>query len=291
MFLALTGATGFVGRHVIKAAVRRGYEVIAFTRDPSRSVGDCVETRRFSLDAPLDLRGCEAVIHLAGENVAGIWTRGKMQRVHDSRILGTRRVVEGIRALAEPPEVFVSASAIGFYADSGDDELTEQSPAGAGFFAETCLAWEREAATPLCRVVNARIGHVLGDGGMLGLMRPIFRLCLGGRLGNGRQWMPWIHVEDLAELLLFAIGNLDVRGPLNATAPWPVRNADFTRADARALHRPAFLHAPAWALRLVLRQFAAEMLASKRVLPAAATEHGFGFRFSELAPALNDIAH
>lgn len=289
MILALTGATGFVGRHVIKAAVRRGYEVVAFTRDPSRSVGDCVETRRFSLDEPLDLRGCEAVIHLAGENVAGLWTRAKKQRVMDSRVMGTRRVVEGIRALAEPPEVFVSASAIGFYADSGDAELTEQSPAGNDYFAETCGAWEKEAATPLCRVVNARIGLVLGEGGMLRMMRPIFRLCLGGRLGNGRQWMSWIHVEDLAEMLLFAVGNLDVRGPLNATAPWPVRNADFTRALASALHRPAFLPAPAWALRLVFREFATDMLASKRALPAVATEHGFGFRFSELKPALSDL--
>ena len=291
MILALTGASGFVGRHVIKAAVRRGYEVIAFSRDPSRSVGDCVETRRFSHDAPLDLKGCEAVIHLAGENVAGLWTRGKKQRIRDSRVQGTRRVVEGIRALEQPPEVFVSASAIGFYGDCGDKELTEQSLPGTDFLAETCLAWERESATPLCRVVNPRIGHVLGDGGMLGLMRPLFRLCLGGRLGNGRQWMPWIHVEDLAEMLLFAIGNLDVRGPLNATAPWPVRNADFTKAFARALHRPAFFHAPAWALRLVLREFSAELLSSKRVLPAVATEHGFGFRFPELIPALNDIVH
>ena len=250
---------------------------------------DCVETRRFSLDAPLDLRGCGAVVHLAGESVVGLWTRAKLQRIRESRVLGTRRVVEGIRALAEPPEVFVSASAIGFYADSGDAELTELSPSGTGYFAETCRAWESEAATPLCRVVNARIGHVLGDGGMLRLMRPAFRLCLGGRLGDGRQWMPWIHVEDLAEMILFAIGNLDVRGPLNGTAPWPVRNADFTRALARALHRPAFLHTPAWVLRLVFRQFAADLLASKRVLPAAATGHGFGFRFPELEPALNDL--
>ena len=167
MQLGLTGATGFVGRHLIRLAVRRGYEVIAFTRDPSRVVGDCIETRRFTTGEPPDLRGCEAVIHLAGENVAGLWTRGKMRRIRESRVLGTRRIVEAMRALPEPPAVFVCASAIGIYGDSGDTELTEQSPAGSGFLADTCRAWEAEAiaAESLCRVVRTRIGIVLGKRG------------------------------------------------------------------------------------------------------------------------------
>ena len=135
-----------------------------------------------------------------------------------------------------------------------------------------------------------RIGVVLGKGGgALRMMLPAFRLGLGARLGHGRQWFSWIHVEDLATLLLFAIENLDIRGPMNATAPWPVRNAEFTRALASALHRPAFLSIPAFALRLALRDFSRELLDSKRVLPAVATEHGFGFQFPELAPALRDI--
>ena len=292
MQLALTGATGFVGRHVIRLAVRRGYEVVAFTRDPSRPVHDCIATRKFSTDAPPDLSGCEAVIHLAGENVAGLWTRGKMQRIRDSRILGTRRIAEAIRASSHPPDVLVSASAIGFYGDSGDAGITEDSSHGTGFLAETCRAWEAEAlaAEPICRTVRARIGLVMGKrGGALRMMLPFFRLGLGARIGSGCQWMSWIHAEDLAGLLLFAVENLDVRGALNATAPWPVRNAEFTTALARSLRRPAFLAVPAFALRLLLRGFSREMLDSKRVLPAAATAHGFGFRFSELAPALADI--
>ena len=292
MQLALTGATGFVGRHVIRLAVRRGYEVIAFTRDPSQTVHDCIGTRAFSSDTPPDLSGCDAVIHLAGENVAGLWTRGKMLRIRDSRVLGTRRIAEAIRGASHPPDVFVSASAIGFYGDSGDAELTEDSPHGTGFLADTCGDWEREAiaAESHCRVVCTRIGLVLGRrGGALRMMLPFFRLGLGARIGSGRQWMSWIHAEDLAAMLLFAVENLDVRGALNAAAPWPVRNAEFTRTLARSVHRPAFLAVPAFALRLMLGEFSHELLDSKRVLPAVATGHGFGFRFSEIAPALADI--
>lgn len=292
MQLGLTGATGFVGRHVIRLAVRRGYEIVAFTRNPSRPVGDCIETRNFPANEPPDLRGCQAIVHLAGENIAGLWTQGKMQRIRDSRILGTRAVVQAIRAMAEPPGVLVSASAIGFYGDNGDTELTEQSSTGTGFLAETSRAWEKEAmaAESCCRVVRARIGVVLGKGGgALRMMMPAFRLGLGGPIGDGRQWFSWIHVEDLASLLLWAVENLDIHGPLNATAPWPVRNADFTRTLARALGRPAFLRVPAFALRLVLREFSSELLASKRVLPEIATRHRFGFHFPEIEPALRDI--
>ena len=292
MQLGLTGASGFVGRHVIRLAVRRGYEVVAFTRDPSRTVGDCIETRGFSATEPPDLSGCQAVIHLAGENVAGLWTAAKKKRIIESRTGGTQRIVEAMRALPEAPLAFVCASAIGIYGDSGDAEFTEQSPAGTGFLADTCRAWEAEAiaAEPICRTVRMRIGVVLGkSGGALRMMLPAFRLGLGARLGHGRQWFSWIHVEDLATLLLFAVENLDIQGPVNATAPWPIRNADFTRTLAGVLHRPAFLSIPAFALRLLLRDFSHELLDCKRVLPALAAEHGFGFRFPELAPALRDI--
>ena len=226
------------------------------------------------------------------ENVAGIWTRAKMRRIRDSRILGTRRVVEAIRASAHPPDVLVSSSAIGFYGESGETELTEDSPHGTGFLAETCREWEAEAlaAEPACRVVRARTGIVLGKrGGALRMMLPAFRLGLGARIGSGRQWFSWIHAGDLASLLLFAVENLDLRGPLNATAPWPVRNAEFTRTLARSLHRPSFLAVPAFVLRLFLGEFSRELLDSKRVLPAAATAEGFGFQFPQIVPALADI--
>ncbi len=287
MKLGITGATGFVGKQLIQAALRRGFEVIGYTRNPSQPIRDCVETRRFSLDETPDFNGCDAIIHLAGENVAGLWTAAKKRRIRDSRIEGARRVVEGIRAATQKPEVLIAASAIGFYGDCGDADATEQTPAGKGYLAETCA--ENEAvileAEPLCRVVRARIGIVLGDGGALAVMRPIFKLGLGGPAGNGQQWMSWIHITDLAELLLFAVLNLDIRGPLNATAPWPARNADFTRLLAKSLRRPAIFRAPAFAMRLFLREFADELLWSRRILPAIATKEKFAFRFPELNTA------
>lgn len=292
MQLGLTGATGFVGRHVIRLAVRRGYEVVAFTRDPSRTIRDCIEVRRFPPGEPPDLRGCGAVIHLAGESVAGLWTRRKMDRIHDSRTLGTRAVARAIQSMPDPPAVLVSASAIGYYGDTRDAEVTEDAPAAPGFLADVCHAWESEAAAAeeSCRVVRVRIGIVLGKGGgALRAMLPGFRCGLGGRLGDGAQWCSWIHVEDLASLLLWAVENLDIRGALNATAPWPVRNSEFTRALAGSLHRPAFMHVPAFALRLLLGGFSRELLDSRRVLPAVATAHGFGFQFPEIGPALRDI--
>lgn len=312
MLIGLTGATGFIGGKIIDLALRRGHEIVAFTRDPRRTIPGC-EMREFSLERPPDIRGCEALIHLAGEPVVGLWTAAKKRRITESRVLGTRRVVEAINAADEKPEVLLSGSAIGFYGDRGDEELTENSPAGTGFLAETTQAWEaeawragigdrrseigdRQAPAELpspnsdLRIVLLRTSLVLGKhGGALAPMTPLFKLGLGGPLGDGRQWMSWIHLDDLAHLALFAIENLDIRGPLNGSAPWPARNADFTRALAATLRRPAFLRVPAFALRAALGDFAHELLDSKRVLPAAALDHGFGFQFPELAPALKNL--
>jgi uncharacterized protein len=289
MNIGITGATGFIGMRVVDLALRRGHEVIAFSRSPERGIPGC-EMRRFALDAPPDLAGCEAVIHLAGETIAGLWTPAKKRRIRESRVHGTRLVVEAIKASAEPPEVLVCGSGTGLYGDAGDAEIDESHPCGGGFLAGVVQSWEAEAwRAEGCRVVLLRTSLVLGKGnGALGAMAPIFRAGLGGRLGSGRQWMPWIHIEDEAMLALFALENLEVRGPLNACAPWPVRNADFTKALARVLRRPAFLAVPRFALSL-LGDFAHELLDSKRVVPASATEHGFRFRFPELGPALKDL--
>ena len=290
MHIGLTGATGFIGGRIIDRALRRGHEIIAFTRDPRHTIPGC-EMRAFSLDAPPDISGCEALIHLAGEPVVGLWTAAKKRRIVESRVLGTRRVVEAINAARLKPEVLLSSSAIGFYGDRGEAELTETAPAGTGFLAETSQAWEAEAHRAAgVRVVTLRTSLVLGRaGGALAPMKPVFQLGLGGRFGDGRQWMSWIHLEDLVQLILFAIENLDVRGPLNAAAPWPVRNADFTRTLARALRRPAIFHVPAFALRAALGGFSHELLDSKRVLPATALDHGFRFQFPELQPALANL--
>ncbi len=289
MILGITGASGFIGMRVIDIALGRGHEVVAFSRSPQRGIPGC-EMRAFSVDAPPDLRGCDAVIHLAGESVVGLWTASKKQRITESRVLGTRRVVEAIGRMDGPPEVFVCGSAVGLYPDSGDAELTEVSASGDGFLAETVRAWEGEAMkAERTRVVLLRTGIVLGKGGgALEVMTPVFRAGLGGQIADGRQWMPWIHLEDEARLILFAVENLEICGALNATAPWPARNTDFTRALAKAVRRPALFRVPAFALRM-LGDFSHELLDSKRVLPAAAVEHGFGFQFPELDPALKNL--
>ncbi len=289
MNIGITGASGFIGKAIIDLALRRGHEVTAFTRDPARTIPGCT-MRGFALDRVPDLSGCDAIIHLAGEPILGLWTPAKKRRIVESRVQGTRRIVEAINASATKPEVLVCGSAIGFYGDAGERELTEQAPAGRGFLAETVSAWEAEALKAEdVRTVLLRTALVLGKGsGALGVMAPLFRAALGGPLGDGQQWVSWIHLEDEVRLALFAVENLDIHGPLNAAAPWPVRNADFTQILAHTLHRPALLRAPAFALRL-LGDLSHELLDSKRVLPAAALEHGYGFRFSDLEPALKDL--
>ena len=290
MFIGVTGATGFIATKIIDLALRRGHEIVAFTRDPRRTIPGC-EMREFSLARPPDIGGCEALIHLAGESVVGIWTAAKKRRIAESRVLGTRRVVEAINAARAKPEMLLSGSAMGFYGDRGEGELSETSPGGTGFLAETTQAWEAEAhRVEGVRLVTLRTSLVLGKhGGALAPMAALFKLGLGGPLGDGGQWMSWIHLDDIAQLALFAVENLDVRGPLNGSAPWPARNADFTRALARTLRRPAFLRVPAFALRAALGDFSHELLDSKRVLPVAALDHGFGFQFPELAPALKNL--
>lgn len=291
MIIGLTGATGFVGGHILRRAVQRGHEVIAFTRNPEQTVRGATETRRFTLAAPPDLRGCTAVIHLAGEPILGLWTNTKRHRILESRVEGTRRVVEAIQALPEKPEVLVNASAIGYYHDHADQELTELAPAGDGFLANAVRAWEAEAIKAQTeRVVLLRIAVVLGKGaGALRVMAPIFRLGLGGILGDGRQWMSWIHVEDLARLALFALEDTDVCGQVNACAPWPLRQRDFARTLGQVLHRPVVFRVPGFVMRAALGGLAGELLESRRVIPAAAIAAGFGFKFPELEPALRDL--
>ena len=248
--------------------------------------------RAFSLDAPPDIAGCDALVHLAGESPVGIWTAAKKRRIRESRILGTRRVAEAIAAASTKPEVLVSGSAIGFYGERGEEELTEKAPHGSGFLSEVVQAWEGEAmkAGGEVRVVLMRTAVVLArQGGALPLMALPFRFGAGAQLGDGRQWMSWIHLEDAARLALFAVENLDLRGPMNASAPWPVRNADFTRLLAARLRRPAFLRVPAFLMRAVLGDFSEEILDSKRVLPAVACEQGYGFQFPEIEGALKDL--
>lgn len=286
MNIGITGASGFIGQHTARLAREHGHECVGYSRG-GRPVPGFVETRPFSLETPPDLSGLDAIVHLAGETIMGLWTPAKKRRILASRIEGTRRVVEALDTTANGPSIFVSGSAIGFYGDTGENEVAESSPAGTGFLAEVAAKWEAEAAAAKrARLVLLRTGFVLGrDGGAMKLIGPVFRAGLGGRLGSGRQWMSCIHVDDVASIILHAIGNPTVSGPLNAVVPEPVRNADFTRALSRAAHRPAIFPAPAIALKIGLGELSHLMLDSQRVRPEATLASGYSFRFPTVEAA------
>jgi uncharacterized protein len=290
--VAITGASGLVGSALGLALAARGDEVIPLVRSatpqrPGAALWD-PETERIDASAIEDL---DAVVHLAGESIAGgRWTSERRRRIRDSRVLGTRLLCRTLARLERPPRVLISASAVGYYGDRGDEWLDERSSSGIGFISELCRAWEAEvepAATRGVRVVRLRLGLVLtARGGALGSMLPLFRLGLGGRLGSGRQHLSFVTLPDLLALLKFAIDTDSLRGPVNAVAPHPSTNAAFTRALARRLSRPAILPVPGWALRAALGGFASELLASRRVTPSAAVRAGFAFAHATLESAL-----
>jgi uncharacterized protein (TIGR01777 family) len=241
------------------------------------------------------LEGSGAVIHLAGEPVAQRWNSAVKQRIRDSRVNGTGNLVSAISKLSRRPHILVNASAIGIYGSRGDEILTEQSPPGAGFLATVTSDWELAAgrAEPLgLRVVRVRIGVVLGrEGGALSEMLPPFRAGLGGKLASGHQWMSWIHVEDLIDLMLFALENPAIRGSVNAVSSNPVRNEEFTKELGATLHRPAILTVPHFVIKLRLGELAGEILSSQRVLPQAAEKAGYRFQHPQLGEALRHLLH
>ena len=289
----VTGATGFIGQQLCKSL--RAPNVL--TRRPETVPAALASAACFRWDPsteapPIEaLDGCDTVFHLAGEPVAeGRWNDAKKARIRDSRVVGTKNLVAGLGQLDQPPKVMVSASAVGFYGSRGNEILSEDSPPSSGFLADVCQEWENAAAAATgfgTRVVTVRIGMVLGkSGGGLAKMLPLFRLGLGGPLGSGRHWMPWIHVKDLVRLFVFAAAHEGVQGPMNGVAPNPVTNQKFTRALGRAVRRPAVLPAPAFALRLGLGGFAEVLLASQRVTPGAALGAGFKFDYDDIDSAL-----
>jgi uncharacterized protein len=291
----VTGATGLIGRHLLQ----RLREPRVLARDPAEAtrqlgVKDAIAWNAEEVVPARALDGVDVVFHLAGDPIAGgRLTAAKKQRLRDSRVLGTRNVVAAIRNDTRRRRVLVCASAIGFYGSREDEELLEESPQGTVFLADMCRDWEKEAlaASSLgVRVVCARTGIVLArEGGALPSMRPAFQLGLGGPLASGRQWMSWIHVEDVVGLLLHAAERAEVEGPLNVCAPHPSRNSDFVRALGRAMHRPAWVRTPAVALRLALGELADVVMASQRVIPSRAIATGYVFRFGTIDEALHDL--
>jgi uncharacterized protein (TIGR01777 family) len=300
MKVTITGATGLIGRALAARLIARGDQVVALGRDVGRVAARLPGARALAWEVgagppPAEaLEGSDAVVHLAGEPVADHrWSDAQKRRIRDSRVLGTRSLVAGLAAAGARPRALVSGSAIGYYGDRGDEPLDEQSSPGRDFLAGVVSAWEAEASAAErlgMRVVLARSGIVLArEGGALPRLALPFRLFAGGRLGDGRQWMSWIHLEDEVGLLLHALDRDALSGPVNLVAPAAARNAEMARAIGRALGRPALVPAPTLALRLALGERVEVLLASQRVRPAAAEAAGYSFRFAALQPALNDL--
>lgn len=295
MRIGITGATGFIGGHLALWAQGNGHDVIAYTRRSGSFVSVSQETLTQPKEAPYELpeTKLDALVHLSGESLMGLWTQEKRDRIWKSRVDFTEGLVAHLATwkAENRPQVLVCASGAGFYGNSGDQPVDESAPCGEGFLAEVCAGWEKAArgAEALgMRVVLLRTGMVLGeDGGAFPLLRKVFGLGLGGRLGAGTQGMAWIHIDDAVAIILKAIDTEAVRGPVNLCAPGTVTNADFTRELAKALKRPAFFHAPAFALRLLLRDMADEMLlGGQRVIPRVAGEMSYVFQHPKLAGAL-----
>lgn len=301
MKFLISGATGFIGSHLVGKLLKDGHETVVLSRNPKKA--------RESLPAgvpahywnPLDeeppkeaFDGVETVIHLAGENVAARrWSQRQKERILTSRVRGTEHLVAKIAGLAQKPKTLINASAIGIYADRGDEELTEESETPeADFLSRVCREWEAasQKIDPVVRAVTIRIGIVLGkDGGALKKMLLPFKLGLGGQLGDGKHWMSWIHVDDLARLIIFCAENKSIKGVVHGTAPQPVRNKEFTKTLGKVLKRPAILPVPGFILKILFGEMATVLLSSAKCLPTKATGMGFSYLFPNLEDALRDL--
>lgn len=299
MRVLVTGATGLIGKSLCRVLAGEGCEIVVLSRHPE-TAQVVPGARAFGWNAEVEAppaeawEGVEAVIHLAGEPVAARrWTEEHKRRIRDSRVKGTRNLVEGMKKLTVAPKVLVSASAVGFYGDRGDEQLDERSAPGQDFLSDVCLEWEREAEaarSPGLRVALARVGVVLDkNGGLMEKMLLPFKLGLGGRLGDGRQWFPWIHADDIVGIIRHALLDDSVGGPINGVAPGVVTNAEFTAELAAALNRPTFLPVPELALKILMGEMADAALASQRVFPRVALDTGYRFRYPNLKPALESL--
>jgi uncharacterized protein (TIGR01777 family) len=296
MQILVTGGTGFIGRTLCRELHNAGHGVTVYTRNLASLPGifDIPVDGLANLEEWSANRHFDAVINLAGEPIMDRrWSDARKQVLWDTRVSLTERLVARMAQARTKPSVFISGSAIGIYGDQGDALLDESSIGGEGFGHELCAAWETaavQAESLGVRVCLLRTGLVVGKhGGFLARMLLPFKLGLGGRIGDGRQWMSWIHLRDHVALTLFLLGTAHARGPFNATAPNPVTNMEFTRELADALKRPAFLPVPAWLLKAAAGEMSELLLGSQRVLPRQALASGFQFSYETLAPALRDV--
>ncbi len=293
------GGTGFIGRNLCNELLSAGYKISIVSRNPQKAglSGSGAEAVEWSVSAgalPVEsLDGVTVIINLAGESIGNRrWTQPVKEEILNSRVQITQAIVNAIKQQRVIPKVLINASAIGFYGPRGDAEITESTPAGHDFLAKVCQAWEEEAfkaQTSGARVVVVRIGVVIGDAGALARMKAPFRFYVGGPLGTGAQWMSWIHVKDLTRLIRFAAENENIIGPVNATAPEPVRMKDFCNTLGQVMGRPSWLPVPGFLLKVVLGEMSDMLLNSQRVLPDKILKEGFLFRFPVLKNALEDI--
>jgi len=297
MKIFITGSTGFVGSHLVENLLKNGHRIIAVASRP-HSAGIPHDNFEY-LSADTTKKGpwqnaladVDAVINLAGRTIFKRWTKAYKQSIYDSRVLTTRHVVE---ALPDNRDItFCSASAVGYYGNRKDDILSEKEPVGKDFLAAVCRDWEAEAFKAEekgVRVIITRFGVILGrGGGALSKMVPAFKLFVGGPMGHGRQWFPWIHMEDLISAIVFVLGNNDIRGPANFCSPHPIQNRKLAKTLGRVLRRPSFMPAPALMVRLALGEFGEILMASQRAVPESLIESGFGFRFSNIEDAVRNI--
>lgn len=296
MLIGITGATGFLGTALAKAAAARGHGIVAFTRQKNVSLPWAREVRPIQMEgggAAIDPAGLDALVHLSGESVMGYWTPGRKRRIRESRVDLTRRMVESLKQCEARPKTFVCASAVGIYGNRGDEWLTEAATRGEGFLADVCAEWEEAARGALAlgtRVVLLRTGLVLGrESGAWPQLRRVFNARLGSRLGDGKQWVPWIHLDDEVGIILEAVENPAYNGPVNLMAPNPVTNAELTTEIASTLKKSTFLPVPSLALKLVMGEASSMVLTSLRAKPEVALANGYTFKHPELRGALASL--
>jgi uncharacterized protein (TIGR01777 family) len=295
MKILISGASGLVGKHLIPTLEAKNHEIYKLVRKTPTS-SDEIEwdaEKGFGETEQAKLENFDAVVHLAGDNVASEnWSEEKKRKIKDSRVVGTRVLVDALKKTKNPPKIFVSASAVGFYGDRKGEILTEESVQGTGFLPEVCTAWEDEIekAKEFARVVFLRIGVVLAkDGGALEKMLTPFKFGVGGTVGSGKQWMSWIALEDLIRIVHFALENENLKGAINAVAPNPVTNEEFTDTLGKVLHRPTVLPVPEFAIKLLFGEMGETLLLQgTRVLPKKLTDNNFEFQFTDLENAMKN---
>jgi uncharacterized protein (TIGR01777 family) len=301
MKIFLTGATGFIGTKLVKQFLSDNHEIVCYVRNIEKArkkLGNRVEllsTNVFQNHIIKTLEGCDAVVNLAGEPIVKRWTKKNKKKIYDSRIDITKKITNAIESCKTPPKVLISSSAVGFYGNRGDETLIESSHKSSGWLSRLCNQWEK-SSYPSCpgnltsiRIVNLRTGIVLGDGGALKKMLLPFKMGLGGTLGSGNQWMPWIHIEDMISIIIEAVNNENIYGPINCVAPAAVTNKHFTKILGKTLKRPTIFPVPSFVLKIIFGEGACVLLDSQKVRPRKLTRHGFSWKFGSLYTALEDL--